>query len=329
MTTEKSPGSDRSWSVIRFLLKATVSVALLWFLFSRIDAARLWTLARTASPIWLAAALGLYVAMILASAWRWGLLLRAQSIDMPLRTLTSSFLVATYFNNFLPSNIGGDVVRVTDTAPAAGSKTLAATIVLVDRGLGLLGLVLVAAMGATFTVRLAADVDPVGAVVLWSGFGAAAVIAVPALMRPEGVARVLRPVRVIHPEWIDERIGRLTTALARFRDAPGALVGCFAGAVVVQGILVLFYAAVATSLHIPIGIAELAVVIPISFVVQMLPVSMNGLGIREATFGLYFARLGLPLESALLLSFTGAALVMFVSVAGAAIYLTRPRTPRA
>jgi hypothetical protein len=53
---------------------------------------------------------------------------------------------------------------------------------------------------------------------------------------------------------------------------------------------------------------------------------MNGFGVREATFGVYFARLGLPLESALLLSFTGAALVMLVSLAGAAVYLTRPRT---
>jgi glycosyltransferase 2 family protein len=242
--------------------------------------------------------------------------------------LTSSFLVATFFNNFLPSNIGGDVIRVTDTAPAAGSKTLAATIVLIDRGMGLLGLVLVAAIGASLTVRLASSADPLNAVVLWAGFGIAAVIAVPALMMPKGVASVLRPIRVVHPEWIDERIVRLTDALSRFRQAPGALIGCFVGAIAVQGILVLFYLAIATSLRIPIGAAELAVVIPVSFIVQMLPISMNGFGVREATFGLYFARLGLPLESALLLSFTGAALIMLVSLAGAAVYLTRRQAAR-
>ena len=52
----------------------------------------------------------------------------------PFRRLTASFLVATFFNNFLPSNIGGDVIRIADTAPAAGSKTLATTVVLIDRG---------------------------------------------------------------------------------------------------------------------------------------------------------------------------------------------------
>ena len=106
-------------------------------------------------------------------------------------------------------------------------------------------------------------------------------------------------------EWVDERLDRLTLALGRFREAPAALAGCFAGAVVVQAVLVAFYLAIAHSMRIPIGFAELAVIVPISFIVQMLPVSMNGFGVREATFGFYFTRLGLPLESALLVSFVG------------------------
>ena len=43
-------------------------------------------------------------------------------------------------------------------------------------------------------------------------------------------------------------------------------------------------------------------IVPLSFVVQMLPVSVNGFGVREATFSFYFTRLGLPIESALLVS---------------------------
>jgi uncharacterized protein (TIRG00374 family) len=116
-------------------LKGTVSLALLWVLFSRVDIGRLWSVARHASAAWLLTALALYLSVILASAWRWGLLLKAQHLDFSFRALTSSFLVATFFNNFLPSNIGGDVIRIADTAPAAGSKTLATTVVLLDRGI--------------------------------------------------------------------------------------------------------------------------------------------------------------------------------------------------
>ena len=61
-------------------------------------------------------------------------------------------------------------IRITDTAKAAGSKTLATTVVLIDRGLGLLGLALMAATGATLMQRMA--VGPVGPGMLWAGFGA-------------------------------------------------------------------------------------------------------------------------------------------------------------
>ena len=150
MTSDnEQPAGTRTRTVLMSALKAAVSVALLWLLFSRVDLARLWSVARKASALWLVAALALYLAMVLISAWRWGLLLKAQGLDFSFGRLMSSFLVATFFNNFLPSNIGGDVIRIADTAPAAGSKTLATTVVLIDRGIGLLGLVLMAAIGAT------------------------------------------------------------------------------------------------------------------------------------------------------------------------------------
>jgi hypothetical protein len=55
----------------------------------------------------------------------------------------------------------------------------------------------------------------------------------------------------------------------------------------------------------------------------MLPVSVNGLGVREATFGFYFTQLGLSLAAALALSFVGAVLIMLFSASGAVVYLVR------
>ena len=311
-------------------MKAVVSVGLLLLLVSRSDAPRLWAYVRTASLAWLVLALGLYLLMVLASAWRWGLLLGAQGVEVPARALTGSFLVATFFNNFLPSNIGGDVIRIADTAPAAGSRTLATTVVLIDRGIGLLGLVLIAAVGATLGARFtASDLRPLSPGLLWAGFGAATLIAAPALLKPESFTRLLQPLRVLHAEWIDVRLARLTNALTRFRETPAALAGCFIGAIVVQAVLVLFYVAIAHSMRIPVGFSELSLIVPVSFIVQMLPISLNGFGVREATFGFYFTRLGLPLESALLVSFVGAAVIMLFSLSGGAVYLARTRAQAA
>jgi glycosyltransferase 2 family protein len=324
MTT---PSAEPRASARRHLLlavKIAVSIALLSFLFSRIDAGRLWATARQASLAWLAVALGIYLVNVLASVWRWRVLLHAQHVHIPARTLLGSFLVALFFNNFLPSNIGGDVMRIRDSAQFTGSKTLATTVVLADRVIGLIGLVLVAALGATMVAGMAGHVpSPIWPSWLWAGFLGATMVSAPALLAPDGVGRLLQPLTVLHPEWIGDRIDGFTAALARFRDRPSAIVSCFGGAVFVQATIVSFYIAVAHALHVPIAPWDLAVVVPLSFVVQMLPVSVNGFGVREATFSFYFTRVGLSMESALVVSLMATALTMLFSVAGAAVWFSR------
>jgi uncharacterized membrane protein YbhN (UPF0104 family) len=305
-------------------IKLTVSVALLTLLFSRIEAAKLWASAREASVEWLTLALTVYFITVLVSVWRWGLLLNAQRVPIAPRRLIGSYLVALFFNNFLPSNIGGDVVRIGDTAKAARSKTLATTIVLVDRAMGLMGLVLVAACGATMAVSATRGAAlPVLPSWLWAGFLLGLVAAARALWSPESVGRLLRPLTVLHPEWVGGRIEKITAALAGFKQHPGALLGCFSGAAFVQIATVGFYLSVAHSLKVHISVWDLAVLVPVSGVVQMLPVSLNGFGVREATFSFYFTRLGLPIESALLLSLCATALIMLFSLSGAAVYVAR------
>ena len=187
-----------------------------------------------------------------------------------------------------------------------------------------MGLVLVAAMGATAAAGLGgARAIPVLPAWLWAGFLLATAISAPVVLAPAGVGRLLQPLTVFHPEWVGGRITRVTDALARFRESPRSLVGAFAGAVVVQALLVLFYAAVSRSLNIPISVWHIAVIVPVSFVVQMVPVSVNGFGVREATFSFYFSRLGLPLESAMALSLGSTALIMLFSLSGAAVYVAR------
>ena len=328
--SQNSPlGGHRARQALFWIVKILISSGLLYVLLTRVDLSRLWALARTASLAWLAAALLLYLAMVLVSCWRWGMLLDAQHVRVPFGALTSSFLVATFFNNFLPSNIGGDVVRIRDTAPQTGSKTLATTVVLVDRGVGLLGLVFIAALGATAAARMSDSIGPVGPGLLWAVLAAGILIATFAVVMPHGVARLLGPLRILHQEWVEERIGRLTTALGKFRDAPQSLLGSVLASVIVQGILVLFYAAIAWALHLDVPLAHLAIVVPMTSIVQMLPVSVNGFGVREATFAFYFTKLGEPLEAALALSFIGAALVMLFSTSGAVVYLTRSQRPTA
>jgi len=323
VTNLESAAPPRAGSRWMLVAKIVVSVALLWLLISRIDVGRLWTYARHASPSWLLLALALYFVSACISVARWGRLLHTQDVPIPDTRLMKSYLVSMFYNNFLPSNIGGDVIRIADTAKAAGSRTLATTVVLVDRLVGLMGLAFVAAIGAT-AARVRPP-GPVGPAALWGGLGAVTIACAPALLKPDSLEWVLRPLRVIHAEWIDKRVEHLTTALEKFRAGLTTLVLCFLASIVVQVALVFFYAAIAHSMGIPISAWNLATIVPISFIVQMLPLSINGFGLREATFGFYFTHLGLPLESALIVSFVGAALMMLFSISGAVVQFSGKR----
>lgn len=253
-------------------------------------------------------------------------MLTAQGINVPHRLLVRSYLVAIFFNNFLPSNIGGDVVRIRDTAASAGSKTAATTIVLLDRAIGLIGLLIVATVGIS---ALGSAPGPIGLVrpqALWLLCLVSIGLFTAAVLFPGRTLAVLNPLRAINRHWVDTRLVQIADMLRRLRQQPWSVVNSIFGAVVVQALLVGFHVAIASSLHLPIPVMHLAVAVPLSFVVQLLPVSINGIGVREATFAYYFGALGLRLESALMFSFLSTATILLFSLSGAAAYFISPRT---
>ena len=308
-------------------VKVAVSVALLVMLFRRADVATMGEQFRQMDLGWVAAALGVYALMLMISAWRWQLLLRVQTIRVGFGHLTNSCLVATFFNNFLPSNIGGDVVRVADTAPYAGSKTVATTIVLLDRVLGLIALLAVAA--AASALAAAAGIPLTGVGYIWIALVALLGGLVFVLRYPQRFARLMHKVAGGRGEGIQVRLLNLLGTVSRFAEQPRRLAVAFGGALAVQILLVIFYMCAARSLAVPFPLMAASVVVPISFVVQMVPVSINGFGVREAVFAFFFASLGLNVGSALTLSLGSAALIMLFSLAGGAVFLLRGgrRTP--
>jgi uncharacterized membrane protein YbhN (UPF0104 family) len=323
MLAEQAEASSTRRYVL-IAVKLAVSAALLALLFSKVDVGRLWASVARASVPWMLAAMAVYFTTVVASTWRWRLLLDAQGVHLGGRTLLGSYLVANFFSNFLPSNIGGDVIRIRDTAKPAASKTLATAVVLTDRVIGVIGLALVAAIGATIGAATVGHApSPIWPSWLWAGFILAAAVSAPAVLAPTGVTRLLQPLAVLHPEWVGGRIDTLTGVLQRFRGRPAALASCFGGAVYVQAGLVVYYLLVVYALHINVRLVDLAVIVPLSFIVQMLPVSVNGFGVREATFSLYLARLGVPIESSVLMSLVAAAIIMVFSLTGAAVYVAR------
>ncbi|HYE85210.1 MAG TPA: lysylphosphatidylglycerol synthase transmembrane domain-containing protein [Vicinamibacterales bacterium] len=307
--------------MLKVLVRLGISAALLYFVLRSIDLPAFLDRVKAMNPAWILLALAAYATTQSLSVWRWNRLLRAQHIDVDKRRLTESMWVSMFFNNFLPSNIGGDVVRIADTAPAAGSKTLATTVVLVDRVLGLCALITVAAGGTLAAQMIGVHVP--GSRWLWLAAATGAVAAIFVISMPQLVGHALRPVRALDKPWLTERAQRLEDAVIRFRNAPGALIGAFGGALVVQITIVAFYLLTAEGLSIPLPIFLGAVLIPVSLAVQMAPVSINGFGVREAVFAFFFRRFGLPTDAAVALSLVSTGIVMGLSLVGGLMFLRR------
>ncbi|MEP7118321.1 MAG: lysylphosphatidylglycerol synthase transmembrane domain-containing protein [Acidobacteriota bacterium] len=303
------------------LAKLALSVGLMAFVLRDTSLVGLWHMVQRVRPLWLVAALAAHPVVMGVSVWRWRILLRAQHIVVPARTLSESYWIALFFNNFLPSNIGGDVVRIADTSQVAGSKTLAATVVLVDRILGMFALLTVGAVGALGARAIGVDIPGAG----WLELAAlgAMLVCIPLFVAPSLLDLLLTPVRAIGHPWILERLTMLQEALVRFRSQPSSLFGALAGAMVVQVVIVIFYALTARSLSIPLPVLMAGVLVPVAMAVQMAPLSINGFGLREAVFSFFFVRFGFGVESGVAVSLLGTALIMFFSLGGGALFLLR------
>jgi uncharacterized protein (TIRG00374 family) len=303
-------------------VKLGVSVALLAYLFTTTDLRALVARVRTGDTLLIALAVLLYVAMLALSAWRWRLLLSAQGFPVPLRRLTSSYLVASFFNNFLPSNIGGDVIRVRDSSRLTGTTTTTSlAVVAIDRILG---------FGALYTLALLAFVMAgpavrhlAGARVVLLGLFLVFSTLAYVFFRPGSATRLMALTGLGGIAWAREQFETVQAAVHVYRERMGVVWLGFTASLALQAFVVLYFYAIAHALRIALPLSACFLMVPLCTLLQAVPVSFNGWGLREGLFALYFSQIGLSRESALAFSLLGAGLIVLLSLSGAVVWASR------
>src|SRR5205085_4499379 len=131
------------------LLKIAVSLGILAYIFLKVvDINLLWKELIKANPLYFVAAVAVYFLVQGLSAWRWYVLLKPQGIDVPFSRIVAYYFLGMYFNFFLPSAIGGDVVKVYYLNKETKQLSASASSVFFDRDMGMGGLVLIALVTA-------------------------------------------------------------------------------------------------------------------------------------------------------------------------------------
>ena len=307
---------------LSFLLKLAVSTALLVFFFlaKKISFAAIGRELAGAAWGWLAVAFALNAIGLLASAYRWRILARALGDDIPVGFLVRSYLVGTFFNNFLPTRFGGDVVRIWDGSKYSRSLVRSSAVVLVDRATGLIVLFLFALAASLFRLDMAREIPVVWAALL---VGAAGLLAVALFFLPAAGRLIERlPARGFLHSARSKVLDLRATILA-YRKAPADFARASAWAVVLQLNVVLYYFLIGRALRLSIPLLDYFIVIPIVLLVQVIPISVNGWGIREASYIAIFAFYGIGPAAAVSFSLVEVAFGLIVGLAGGAIYIAR------
>lgn len=311
--------------------KIALTALLLGWLLHRADIPSIGRSMLAAAPGWVLAALLLHVVGFFISAWRWKLLLGVQGADVTAWFLVRSYLVGIFFNNFLPSTVGGDVVRARDTAPFAGSGARALTVVLVERASGIFALGLFALGAPLFGLMAAAGKE--SAVAWWTlGFLFGGFAAFVALLRPAVLSRLRglldRGRAAAGPEpgivgAVLEKMERFVETLEVFARNPAVLRTTFLLALLLQANVILHYWCIGRSLSLAVPPAAFFLVIPAATVILLLPVSINGIGAREAVFVLFLGSYGVGVPEAIAFSWIAYGLVLVQGVVGGIVYALR------
>jgi uncharacterized membrane protein YbhN (UPF0104 family) len=295
-------------------IKAVGSAVLLAVVFSQVSLRDVAASIRTVSIPLLILAASLHVVGYLVSCIRWRILLAGLGCTVPLGTLVSSYLVGSFFNSFLPTTVGGDVVRVMDTSRHTSTANAAAS-VLVERATGIGALLVMAGAALLVAPSLAATAPAAGiAALLFAVLGALFVILGWGMVRT-GLARRVG------------KLGKLLMAVAMYGRSRRELIVASLLGVVLQVNVALHYYLLSAAFHQNVSPWAFLLITPVLTVVLMLPVSINGVGLREAAFVQLMKPFGVSNASAVALSVTSYALITLCALVGGVVYLFRTVKP--
>lgn len=313
--------AKRRWLAIQ----ALVSIVLLVLLVRRLDLVAFRALFLRL-PVWFyLLSLAVILAGQVAYAWRWRVLLIAAGVRVPLRTVVEQYFIGICLSNFFPSTVGGDLARVYYLGRDHGYRPVTASVVL-DRILGI-ALLAPLASAAMWSVSPPSQVFATGRLVVTAVALAAILMLMLAVAGTGGLAR-----RVA---WLGPAAVRAAGRLQRLRfDMEAALKKPW---VVVQAAAVVGgYALVIAMLYVQYiwlvtdrapSVVMMFAVVTTTAVLSNIPVSLNGIGLREQLHAALLVPLGVPAEVAVGISLLLFGHLLIASVIGLAYWVRAPAIP--
>ena len=301
------------------ILKVVVSLGLLTYLVYRAGPAEMMALFRSAHAAGLAVALLVYLSTVVLISWRWQLLLVSQKVSLSFGRLVTLYFIGFFFNNFLPTSIGGDIYRALGAGQSSGRRATAAASVLVERLMGMLAVSALAILAAVVVVRRSADGNVRG---LTLGFGVVVMVLMAIFFHRRAFSLLEKLIRRISLWGLEERLLRLYDAVNMFQRNKGILAVAFFLSLAYQLLIVVFSFLVGRALGLAIPLRYFLLCVPFTVIISLIPISINGLGVRESGYVFLLAKIGYDSSQAVSLSLLIYGLSLLASLVGGIAYVS-------
>ena len=306
--------------ILSVLLRISVSILLLilLFKFNKIDLQVLINDIRSTDK-WLLSAgfLFLFFGYFLGFL-RWQMLLRTVGINIPLKRLVGSFSGGIFFSIFLPSTIGGDLVRAADLVEhTRKAKEVIATVFL-DRLSGYMGLVFLILPALLLGGNLVLDrvvFTSVSVIVILL------VVLLFVLFNNNIYSRITKWLSSPGAGKIKETIKNMHQEIHVFRDHKRMIVLNLLISFIIQLVGPISVYFIGLSLGIKVNFIYFVIFLPIIGAITLLPIAIGGLGLREGLFVVYFAKAGVAKQLALTMSLLSFSFVVIYAAIGGLIYV--------
>ncbi len=319
--TESGVKSSRKILALKLLFSGT----LMFFLYSRVDFRAFGRVLLEIDARMLIPVFGLLVFNTMISTLKWDLLLQADGIRVGYLSLLASYYVGSFFSVFLPSSIGGDVYRVYDVGRRSRRAAEGFASVFAERATGIVALTVYGLVFSVLGYRRLPDPSVVFLPAIL--FGILALGGVVLFSRDVGL-RLMRLLRIDRFPKLAGFAERFLGSMKVYLRNPRLLVRVMTISFVFQiGAITAIYL-LGRALGLRVSFLYYCIFVPLIMIAEFLPISIYGVGVRDAGYVFFFTKAGLTREEALSLALAFLLLALVYASIGGLVFLLRPSPPK-
>jgi uncharacterized protein (TIRG00374 family) len=272
---------------LHYIVKIAISFGLLFYVFKQIEFSNLMSLFSGVSLFVVIFALCIIFLQINLKAIKWKVIIASEDINIPYLCLLESYLIGNFFSLFLPSSFGGDIYRIVSLKKYNLNFFQNTSSVLFERMTGLFALASIALISISFFYKNQVHYDLLiiyfFSLFLFWVLTSNRIVAFLSEIRQKIVHYLFQIIKSFHTYRSNKKVFFISLGIS----------------LIVQINIVLLNKLFCYALHIDIHLSNLFMIIPLIYLMEMIPTSINGFGVREGAFVFFFTQLGFKKEEAL------------------------------